>query len=150
MFPNFRQSLSSIGTGNMSKETMLRQRLFLTVQKALLGDFLNRAILVNIFFPILILRILPQQNTALLSHVRPCVRVSVTGVTSHLFAVITCIRPCKPYIFWKLMTATIHWPLGDPLVTTWWPPESPGSIDSNMINAESAQFTLSSCHFPLL
>ena len=51
----------------------------------------------------------------------PCVRVCVTGVTSHLFTFITCVRPCKPYIFWKLMTATIHWPLGDHLVTTWWP-----------------------------
>ena len=48
-----------------------------------------------------------------------CVR-PWTGVTSHLFIFITCIRPCKPYIFWKLMTATIHWPLGDHLVTTWW------------------------------
>ena len=34
-----RQSLSSNVTANMSNETMLRQRLFLTVQKALPGDF---------------------------------------------------------------------------------------------------------------
>ena len=47
------QTLSSIGTSNMSKETMLRQRLFLTVQKALPGDSSNRTILV-IFFPFLI------------------------------------------------------------------------------------------------
>ena len=37
------------------------------------------------FFPLpLVLRIQLQLNTALLSAVRPCVRVSVTGVTSHI------------------------------------------------------------------
>ena len=67
-----------------------------------------------------LLRILPQQNTALLSHVLPCVSPS-TEVTSHFFTFITCIRPCKPYIFWNLLTATIHLPLDDHLVTTWGP-----------------------------
>ena len=50
-----------------------------------------------------------------------CVSIcaSVTGETSHLFTFITCVRPCKPHIFWELVTATIHWPIGDHLVTTW-------------------------------
>ena len=46
-----------------------------------------------------LLRILPQQNTALLSSFRPCVRVCVTGVTSQFFTFSTCPRPYKPYIF---------------------------------------------------
>ena len=50
-----------------------------------------------------LLRILSKQNTALLSSV--CVSVCLSaGVTSHLFTFITCPRPYKPYIFWKLMT----------------------------------------------
>ena len=57
-------------------------------------------------------------------HIRVCVRPCVTGVTSHLFTFITGITPCKPYIFWKLMTAydSLWQPLStDDLVTTWWP-----------------------------
>ena len=133
----------------------------------------------------------------------------------HLATIITCLKPCKPYIFWKLLTATSHchdfrlvvvttwWPPSDHLVTTWWPPgvdlvttwwplgyhlvtpwsplgdhlvtiwwlhgdhmvttwwpfyhlgitwwqpESPSSIDSNMINAKSATFTFSCLHYSL-
>ena len=50
-----------------------------------------------------ILRILPQQNTALLSYVCQSVSVCVTGVTSHYFSIVQGFRPYKPYIFWKVM-----------------------------------------------
>ena len=46
----------------------------------------------------MILRILPKQNTAVLSSVCLCV-CSSAGVTSHLFTFKTCPRPYKPYIF---------------------------------------------------
>ena len=51
-------------------------------------------------FNMLKLRIL--QILALSSHFRLCV-CPWTGVTSHLFPFITCPRPYKPYIFWKLL-----------------------------------------------
>ena len=51
----------------------------------------------------------------------PSVCVSVHKRDILPFHSITFIRSCKPYIFWKLMTATIHWPLGDHMVTTWGP-----------------------------
>ena len=43
-----------------------------------------------------ILRILLKQNTALLSYVRVCVSVLVTGVTSQVFSIIWLFRPWKP------------------------------------------------------
>ena len=54
-----------------------------------------------------ILRILPQQNTALLSHVR-----SVRRRDMSIYANI--------YRFWDARFRR-WWPLGDHLVTTWWP-----------------------------
>ena len=59
------------------------------------------------------LRILPQQNTALLSHVCP----SVTGVTSHLFTFITLLDPAN-HIFSESLWQP---PSTDHFVTTWWP-----------------------------
>ena len=54
-----------------------------------------------------LLQIQFQLNTALLSTFRPCVRASVTGVTSHISHVYKGINamliirgPIKPYIFW--------------------------------------------------
>ena len=39
-----------------------------------------------------------------------CLFVRPASVTSPLISTIWCFRPYKPYIFWKLMTPTIHWP----------------------------------------
>ena len=38
---------------------------------------------------------------------------------------IWCFRPYKPYIFWKLMTPTIHWPTDHSPITHTDPPDPP-------------------------
>ena len=47
------------------------------------------------------------------------------SVTSPLFSTIWCFRPYKPYIFWKLMTPTIHWPTDHSPITHTDPQDPP-------------------------
>ena len=55
-----------------------------------------------------------------------CLFVCPSGsVTSPLFSTIWCFRPYKPYIFWKLMTPTIHWPTDHSPITHTDPPDPP-------------------------
>ena len=55
-----------------------------------------------------------------------CLFVRPSGsVTSPLISTIWCFRPYKPYIFWKLMTPTIHWPTDHSPITHTDPSDPP-------------------------
>ena len=54
-----------------------------------------------------------------------CSSVRPASVTSPLISTLWCFRPYKPYIFWKLMTPTIHWPTDHSPITHTDPSDPP-------------------------